>query len=74
MAQVDRFDIFIADLFGLYNRLVQDLATNRQYVVAAGRRALAALRAYPPEDDGETILIEVAIEQFEELIRKAGAP
>jgi hypothetical protein len=66
------FDIFIADLFALYNRLTRELPGNRQFVIAASRRAFAVLRAYPPQDDGEAILIEVAIEQFEDLERKAG--
>jgi len=66
------FDLFIADLFDLYNRLVHVLPSNPARVVRSTRRALAVLRAYPPADDGEAILIETAIEQFEDLLRRAG--
>jgi hypothetical protein len=66
------FDIFIADFFDLFNRLVRELGGDRRHVAASCRRALAVLRAYPPLDDGEEILLEIAIEQFEDLSRKAG--
>ena len=69
----DRFDLFITDLFRLYNRLAQEIGSNRQFVVGSSRRAVAVLRAYRPEDDGEAILIDTAIEEFEALARKAGA-
>jgi hypothetical protein len=72
MSGRSRFDLFITDLFGLYLGLERELQTNRLHVAASCRRALAALRAYPPDDDGETILLETAIEQFEELLRRAG--
>lgn len=66
------FDLFITDLFGLYLGLETELRTDRLRVAASCRRALAALRAHPAEDDGEAILLETAIEQFEELLRRAG--
>ena len=69
----DRFDLFITDLFLLYNRLAREIGSNRPYVIGASRRAVAALRAYRPEGDGEAILIEAAIEEFEALAQKAGA-
>ncbi len=72
MAPYDRFDLFITDLFLLYTRLSKSTSHVRPYVIAASRRAVAVLNAYPPEDDGEAILIETAIEQFEDLTRKAG--
>jgi len=72
MARADGFDLFIADLFNLYNGLARELATDRQHVAAASSRALAVLRTHRPDDEGEEILIETAIEQFEDLRRKAG--
>jgi hypothetical protein len=66
------FDLFIADLFNLYNALTLELPTNRRRVIRSGRRALAVLNNYRPNGDGEEILIEIAIEQFEELVSKAG--
>jgi hypothetical protein len=72
MSGRSRFDLFITDLFGLYLNLERALRTNRAYVAASSRRALAVLRAYPPDDDGEAILLETAIEHFEELLRRAG--
>jgi hypothetical protein len=36
-------------------------------VIAVSRRVVSVLRAYRPEDEGEEILIETAIEQFEAL-------
>ena len=67
-----RFDVFIKDLFDLYNGLEQQLGTNRPHVVRSTRRALAVLKVYVPEDDGEAILLEVAVEQFQALLRRAG--
>jgi hypothetical protein len=72
MASSSGFDLFIADQFNLYNRLREELQSNRLYVAAACRRAGSALRFYPPTDDGEAILLETAIEQFEDLLRQAG--
>jgi len=72
MAQGRRFDIFISDLFDLYNGIERQVGTNRPCVAAVCRRSLAVLRAYPAADDGEAILLETAIEQFEELLRRAG--
>ncbi len=65
------FDLFITDLFNLYLGLERELRTDRVHVAASSRRALAALRAYSPEDDGEAILLEIAIEEFEDLLRRA---
>ena len=48
------------------------LPAKQARVAQSSRRALAVLRAYPPTDDGEAILIETAIEQFEDLLRRAG--
>ena len=74
MANSAAFDLFITDLFLLYNRLVRELPTHRSHVAAASRRALAVLRAWPPDDDGEEILLETAIEQFQDLLRRATRP
>lgn len=70
----DRFSILIGDFFALYETAVQRLGTNRIWVAATCRRSLGVLRAYQPRDEGEEILIETAIEQFEELLRKAAGP
>jgi hypothetical protein len=72
MASNPGFDLFITDLFLLYTRLARELAINRPHVIAASRRALAVLRACFPLDDGEAILLETAIEQFGDLVRRAG--
>ncbi len=75
MAGGGRFDLFITDLFLLYNRLAQEIGRDPPHVIAASRRAVAVLRAYGPEDDGDSLLIEVAIEQFEDPARRAsGGP
>ena len=66
------FDLFISDLFHLYNRLLTAPLGKRDWVIASGHRALSVLRAYRPEGEGEDILIETAVEQFEELVIKAG--
>ncbi len=70
MCEPASFDLFIEQVFSLYNILSQ--STNRQYVIAAARRMLRVLRNYRPADDDEEINIETAIELFEEMVRKAG--
>jgi hypothetical protein len=67
-----RFSLLIGDLFALFNRAAKHVQTDPVWVSATSRRALAVLRAYRPADDGQAILIETAIEQYEELLRKAG--
>jgi hypothetical protein len=52
--------------------MVRERPVKRLHVIAAGKHALAILRNYKPDDEGEEILIETAIEQFEELVRRAG--
>jgi hypothetical protein len=66
------FSDFIAQFLDLYNRLEAELPRNKEYAIAASRRALTPLRRYSPRDEGEEILIEVAIEMFEDLIERAG--
>jgi hypothetical protein len=67
-----RFSLLIGDFFNLYNVAVPRLRTHRAWVAATCRRSLAVLRAYRPANEGQEILIETAIEQFEELLRRAG--
>jgi hypothetical protein len=66
------FSDFIAQFLDLYNRIEAELPRNKQYVIGASRRALRPLYRYSPRDEGEEILIEVAIEMFEALIHRAG--
>ncbi len=67
------FDSFIGDFLSLYERLRRELASNnRQFVIAAGKRALAVLRNYRPTGDSEEMLLESTVEIFEDLVRKAG--
>jgi len=68
----DHFQIFIDGMFDLYNGLVRQLGTNRQYVIGSCRLAIQVLCNYQPKDDGEEILIEAAIESFIELLQRAG--
>lgn len=70
----DRFSLLIGDFFALYNAAVLRLRTDPLWVAATCRRSLAILRAYKPANEGQEILMETAIEQFEELLRKVGAP
>lgn len=65
------FDLFITQMFDLYNGLMEDMRSNRQYVISATDRALAIMKNYTPSDDSEEINLEVAIEMFEELRQKA---
>lgn len=64
------FDLFITRMFDLYNGLIKDIRSNRQYVIGAADRALAIMKNYTPSDDSEVINLEVAIEMFEELRQK----
>ena len=68
----DGFGLFIADMLGLYDSVVRELPTSRSWAMPSSRRALAVLRAYHPPDEGDQILIETAIEQFEDVLRRAG--
>jgi hypothetical protein len=68
------FSLLIGDLFDLYNAAVLRRRSNPLWVAATCRRALAVLRNYHPANDGQEILIETATEQFEELLRRIGAP
>lgn len=67
-----RFSLLISDFFNLYNGAAERVGGDPRGVAATCRRSLAVLRAYKPANDGQEILIETAIEQFEELLRKAG--
>ena len=67
-----RFSLLIGDFFDLYNVAVPRLRTNPVWVAATCRRSLAVLRTYQPANEGQAILIETAIEQFEELMRRSG--
>jgi hypothetical protein len=69
----DRFSILIGDFFALYNRVVQRRTAEPEWVAATCRRTLAVLRAYQPTDEGQEILIETAIEQFQELLGRMGS-
>ncbi len=67
------FESFIGGFLNLYERLTRELAANnRQFVMAAGKHALAVLRNYRPDGDGEEMLLESTVEVFEDLVRKAG--
>ena len=72
MSDRSGFDLFITDLFNLYNGLERQLGSDPSHVVRSSRRAVAVLKACQPSDDGEAILLETAIEQFEALLRRAG--
>jgi hypothetical protein len=71
MGGIGRFEIFIADLIRHHDALEKSLPTRRSYVIASAQIALAQLRMAKPADEGEELLLESAIELFEELIEKA---
>lgn len=71
MAENDRFEIFVADLIRHHDALAKLLPARRSYVIDSARIALAQLRLAQSKDEGEEILLESAIELFEELIKKA---
>ncbi len=72
MTSDDNFSLIIGDLFSLYNAALSHVGTHPLWVAATCRRALGILRNYKPVDEGQEILIETAIENFEELLRKVG--
>ncbi len=72
MTSDSKFSLIVGDLFSLYNSAVSRVATYPLWVAATCRRAFGFLRNYKPADEGQEILIETAIEKFEELLRKAG--
>jgi len=67
-----RFSLLIGDFFDLYNAAVPRVRSHPAWVAATCRRSLAVLRNYRPANEGQEILIETAIEQFEKLLRRAG--
>jgi hypothetical protein len=71
MGGIGRFEIFVADLIRHHDALQQLLPSRRSYVIASARIALAQLRMAKPADEGEELLLESAIELFQELIEKA---
>lgn len=72
LVESDNFFHFIGDLLELWNKLNTQVQTNPQYVIGACRRAIRRLRQHQSADDIEANHIELAIEMFEDLIRKAG--
>jgi hypothetical protein len=73
MPGIGRFETFISDLIRHHDALARQLPAHRSYVIASARVALGQLRAARPADEGEEILLESAIELFEELIERASA-
>ena len=72
LSESDNFFDFIGDLLELWNKLDAQIRPNPQYVIGAARRAIRRLRAHRSADDIEANNIELAIEMFEDLIRRAG--
>jgi hypothetical protein len=72
LLEQNNFFHFIGDLMELWNKLNAQIRTNPQYVIGAARRAIRRLRAHRSADDIEANHIELAIEMFEDLIRRSG--
>ncbi len=69
----DNFSHFLGNLLELWNKLDAQVRTNPQYVIGACRRAIRRLQAHHSVDDIEANHIELAIEMFEDLVRRASS-
>ena len=72
MSDDAQFSLFIGDLITLYDRAAGVVDRQPAWVARTCRRAIAVLKAYRPEDVGQEILIETAIEGYEALLKRAG--
>jgi hypothetical protein len=66
------FELFIGQLFDLYDRLSKAERSRRGRTLRAARVAVRQIDAYKPGDEVEAFNLEVAREMLTDLIRDLG--
>ena len=66
------FELFIGQLFDLYDRLSKAERSRRERTLRAARVAVRPIDAYKPGDEVEAFNLEVAREMLTDLIRDLG--